>query len=119
MNERTLLVVDLEATCWERQTTPAGEPQAVHNMEIIELGCALATRAGTLLDSRSFLVRPTRFPQLSEFCTTLTSITQSMVDDAPTYPEAIVSAGSRVDGISGPLPCLATYSCVRFDALGI
>jgi len=89
MNARTLLVVDLEATCWERRTTPDGEPQAVHNMEIIELGCALATRDGTLLDSHSFLVRPTRFPQLSEFCTALTSITQSMVDDAPAYPEAI------------------------------
>jgi inhibitor of KinA sporulation pathway (predicted exonuclease) len=76
MNARTLLVVDLEATCWERRTTPAGEPQAVHNMEIIELGCALATRDGTLLDSRSFLVRPTRFPQLSEFCTALTSISR-------------------------------------------
>ncbi len=61
MHERTLLVVDLEATCWERRTTPSGEPQAVHNMEIIEFGCALATRDGKLLDSRSFLVREQRF----------------------------------------------------------
>jgi inhibitor of KinA sporulation pathway (predicted exonuclease) len=36
-------------------------------------------RDGTLLDSHSFLVRPTRFPQLSEFCTALTSITQSIL----------------------------------------
>ncbi|MBX2868814.1 MAG: exonuclease domain-containing protein [Acidiferrobacterales bacterium] len=89
MHDQTLLVVDLEATCWKHQTTPGGEPQGVHNMEIIEFGCALATRAGELLDSHSFLVRPTRFPQLSYFCTELTSISQLMVNDEPSYPEVI------------------------------
>lgn len=88
MPERVLLIIDLEATCWENQATPSGEHQSVHNMEIIEFGCALAKRNGELLDSRSFLVRPTRFPQLSEFCTQLTGITQPMADDAPTYPLA-------------------------------
>ncbi|KPP97211.1 MAG: Inhibitor of the KinA pathway to sporulation, predicted exonuclease [Marinobacter sp. HL-58] len=89
VHDETLLVVDLEATCWKHRTTPDGEPQGVHNMEIIEFGCALATRAGKLLDSRSFLVRPTRFPELSDFCTELTSISQSMVDDEPSYREII------------------------------
>ena len=88
-DDRPLLVLDLEATCWENRTTPAGEPQSVWNMEIIELGCALATRSGTILESRSFLVRPSRFPDLSRFCTELTGITQDMVDSAPAYPEAI------------------------------
>lgn len=58
-------------------------------MEIIELGCALANRQGELLDAHSFLVRPTRYPVLSEFCTQLTGITQPMVDAAPTLPDAI------------------------------
>ena len=58
-------------------------------MEIIELGCVLASRPGEVLDARSFLVRPTRNPLLSDFCTELTSITQSMVDAAPTFPEVI------------------------------
>lgn len=89
MRDDTILVVDLEATCWEDQTTPAGDAQSVNNMEIIEVGCALATRKGNLLDARSFLVRPTRNPLLSDFCTELTGITQSMVDAAPTLPEAI------------------------------
>jgi len=67
--------------------TPTGEPQGIHNMEIIEFGCALATRAGELLDSQSFLVQPTKNPHLSEFCTSLTSISQSMIEAAPPYSE--------------------------------
>jgi inhibitor of KinA sporulation pathway (predicted exonuclease) len=83
-----ILTIDLEATCWEDQMAPDGQPQSVHNMEIIEIGCVLATRDGVLLDSRSFLVRPTRFPKLSTFCQSLTGITQDMADTAPTFPEA-------------------------------
>lgn len=91
MKPETLLVIDLEATCWGDQRTPDGEPQSVENMEIIELGCALATREGQVLDSQSFLVRPTRYPALSEFCTELTSITQAMVTEAPNFRGAIQS----------------------------
>lgn len=89
MRDETILVVDLEATCWEDQTTPAGDAQSVNNMEIIEVGCVLATRKGELLDARSFLVRPTRNPVLSDFCTELTGITQEMVDEAPAFPGAV------------------------------
>ena len=80
-----LLVIDLEATCWESRHAPSGQPQSIHNMEIIEFGCALATRDGTLLDSKSFLVRPVRHPHLSGFCTKLTGISQTMVDAAPGF----------------------------------
>jgi len=88
-DDRPLLIIDLEATCWSSRTTPEGQPQSIWNMEIIEIGCALATRDGKLLDSRSFLVRPVQCPLLSEFCTELTGITQGMADEAPTYAEAI------------------------------
>ncbi|PCC99035.1 exonuclease [Halopseudomonas pelagia] len=81
--------MQLEATCWENQTTPDKEAQSIDNMEIIELGCALTTRAGRILDTRSFLVKPERYSTLSSFCTELTGITQSMVDTALTFPEAI------------------------------
>lgn len=57
-------------------------------MEIIEFGSALATRTGNFLDSHSFLVQPTKNPQLCKFCTSLTGISQSMVDAAPPYSEA-------------------------------
>lgn len=89
VSDSLLLVVDLEATCWESRRAPNGEPQSVTNMEIIEFGCALATRHGELLDSKSFLVRPTWSPQLSQFCKVLTGINQSMVDDALTFPEVV------------------------------
>lgn len=87
--ESKILVVDLEATCWANSIMPGGERQNIHSMETIEFGCALATRAGDLLDSQSFLVRPTYHPQLTEFCTNLTGITQSMVNAVPTFPEAV------------------------------
>lgn len=90
---RPLLIIDLEATCWENRTTPDGDSQSIWNMEIIELGCALVTRDGELLESASFLVRPTRFSELSTFCTELTGINQTMVDAAPTYPGAIRAFG--------------------------
>ena len=77
-----ILVVDLEATCWE-STTPEGDPQSIHNMEIIEIGCALTNRQGAVLDKRAFIVRPERWPVLSAFCTELTHITQRMVDKRP------------------------------------
>jgi len=50
-NDNPILIVDLEATCWEISLLPSGERQSTENMEIIEFGCALATRAGELLDS--------------------------------------------------------------------
>jgi inhibitor of KinA sporulation pathway (predicted exonuclease) len=85
--ETPVLVVDLEATCWERRLAPSGERQSTHNTEIIEFGCALATRDGELLDSQSFLVRPTLNPVFSEFCKSQTSIQQSMADAAPVFSE--------------------------------
>lgn len=86
-----LLVIDLEATCWQGGIDPTGQKQSERSMEIIEFGCALTTRQGQLIDSRSFLVRPTRYPILSEFCTTLTGITQNMVEAAPPFTEAVVA----------------------------
>jgi len=60
MPTSTLLIIDLEATCWEHRQAPNGEAQSNDHMEIIEIGCALATQQRELLDTRSFLVRPIR-----------------------------------------------------------
>ena len=83
-----ILVVDLEATCWAAGT-PEGAAQSIQSMEIIEIGCVLTNRLGTVLDTRSFIVRPERQPILSAFCIALTQITQAMVDNAPPLKEAI------------------------------
>ena len=77
------LVVDLEATCDDRNTIPRDES------EIIEIG-------GVLVDGATFravgefqtFVRPIVHPKLTPFCTELTTITQADVDAAPTFPAA-------------------------------
>jgi inhibitor of KinA sporulation pathway (predicted exonuclease) len=76
-----LLIVDLEATCWERNA-PAPS-------EIIEIGAvAYETHLGVLEEFQTF-VKPWLQPQLSFFCTRLTTINQADVDLAPSFPAAL------------------------------
>ncbi|KAH9854042.1 ribonuclease H-like domain-containing protein [Lenzites betulinus] len=85
------LVLDVEATC------VAGAGFDYPN-EIIEWPVCLlrwkdkvkgkARQLEVVDEFRSF-VRPTWRPQLSEFCTSLTGITQAQVDKAPTFPEVL------------------------------
>lgn len=91
-----ILIVDLEATCWDSATLE-GQRQTIHNMQIIEIGCALANRSGAVLNVRSFIVRPERRPVLSKFCTDLTHITQGMVDRAQTLPGVVVQMNAWLD----------------------
>src|SRR5258707_686594 len=80
------LIVDVEATCSDVGAVPRNE------MEIIEIGAVVQ-------DSRTFeiksefqsFVRPVRNPDLTEFCTQLTGISQAKVADAPIFPRAIES----------------------------
>ena len=68
-----LLVVDIEATCWQ------GDPPAGEVSEIIEIGLAqLDLRTFEVGDKRSILVRPER-SAVSSFCTELTTLTPEMV----------------------------------------
>ncbi|MCY4501696.1 MAG: exonuclease domain-containing protein, partial [Alphaproteobacteria bacterium] len=85
MNEiRSLLVVDLEATCSDDDSVPK------HEMEIIEIGAVLVEPAGLqpVGEFQSF-VRPGLHPRLTGFCTGLTTIRQSDVDAAPRFPEVL------------------------------
>lgn len=71
----TLLVVDLEATCWAEGRGPR------EDMETIEFGAVLVRMSDLQpIDERSWFIRPKLHPVLSGFCTQLTSITQSQVD---------------------------------------
>lgn len=77
-----IIVVDVEATCWE------GEPPPGEENEIIEIGvCALDVAAGQRLDKQSIIVRPER-SRISEFCTTLTTLTQAEVETGIAFSEA-------------------------------
>ena len=86
-----ILVVDLEATCWERGTLPpVGELQ-----EVIEIGYSLVhitngSDGRPLFAAQgisSIIVRPTR-SSVSGFCTELTTLTQEQVDAGVTFEEA-------------------------------
>lgn len=78
------LVLDLEATCCDRQTIKRKET------EIIEIGAVMVEAQGlTIVDEFQTFIKPVRHPILTSFCQSLTSITQAQVDRAPKYAEAI------------------------------
>jgi len=77
------IVVDLEATCWEKESSP-------ERMEIIEIGAVrLASAAGPVEGEFAAFVRPVDSPQLSDFCRELTSIRQADVDAAEPFPKVL------------------------------
>jgi inhibitor of KinA sporulation pathway (predicted exonuclease) len=77
-----VLVVDVEATCWE------GPPPEGQTNEIIEIGvCELDVRTAERLGKHSILVRP-EHSTVSPFCTSLTTLTQEQVSHGVTFAEA-------------------------------
>ncbi len=85
-----LLVVDLEATCDDRNNKPCLVPK--EEMETIEIGAVLVeTRTLEKVGELGIFVRPVRHPKLTDFCKQLTSITQADVDAAALFPEAAAS----------------------------
>ncbi|CAK2020072.1 exonuclease domain-containing protein [Vibrio lentus] len=83
-NEKTILIVDFEATCDENEHLV---PR--HKMEIIEIG-AVKVRLSDFkcVDKFQTLVKPVRSPILTNFCKELTGIKQEEVDSAPSLYEA-------------------------------
>lgn len=78
------LVLDLEATCCNQETIKR------HEMEIIEVGSVMVEAQNlTIVDEFQTFIKPVRYPVLTEFCQSLTSITQTQVDQAPEYKQAI------------------------------
>jgi inhibitor of KinA sporulation pathway (predicted exonuclease) len=78
LSPKYLLIVDLEATCCDAATIPNAES------EIIEVGASIV-RLDTKQEQNSFtsFIKPVRHPTLTPFCTSLTTITQDDVDNAP------------------------------------
>jgi inhibitor of KinA sporulation pathway (predicted exonuclease) len=68
-----LLVVDVEATCWETEKEKGNQKN-----EVIEIGAAVISD-GHVGNVTSILIKP-QFSKVSEFCTKLTSLTQKEVD---------------------------------------
>ena len=77
-----ILVIDLEATCWQ------GDPPEGQESDIIEIGlCTLEVATGRRLDKASIVVRPER-STVSEYCTALTTLTQDEVEQGISLHEA-------------------------------
>lgn len=74
------IVFDLEATCWEGKDTCRNET--------IEIGAVLINEAREVVSEFEQFVKPTKHPELSDFCTQLTSITQAQIDHAPLFEQA-------------------------------
>jgi inhibitor of KinA sporulation pathway (predicted exonuclease) len=80
-----LIVTDLEATCCDKDSIPRSES------EIIEIGSVLTELVNgewIIQDEFETFIKPVMHPELTEFCTELTSITQTMVDESPLFNEA-------------------------------
>jgi len=87
------VVLDFEATCEDQQVTARWEPQ-----EVIEIPLVIVDGAtGAQLSEFRTFVRPVRRPRLTEFCTRLTGIQQSTVDEAPSWGEAFYQAQAWLD----------------------
>lgn len=76
------IIYDLEATCWR------GRPPKGIN-EIIEIGALKINPVGEILGTYNKFIKPTVNPQLSDFCKSLTSISQDDVDRARIFPQVV------------------------------
>jgi inhibitor of KinA sporulation pathway (predicted exonuclease) len=71
-----IIVVDVEATCWEKNEKLEG----MHH-DIIEIGvCKLVVETGEIIDSETFYVIPER-SEISDFCTSLTGISKEIIEE--------------------------------------
>ena len=93
----TLVVVDLEATCWPGNDHPPNE--------IIEIGAVAMQLAPPVeADAPEFqaFIRPHLQPTLSDFCTQLTSIQQTDVDTAAGFADVFAAFSAWIDGLTAP-----------------
>lgn len=78
------LVLDLEATCCNNDSIKR------HEMETIEIGAVMVEAKDLKVVSEfQTFIKPVRYPMLTEFCQSLTSISQAQVDGGRSYGEAI------------------------------
>jgi len=84
------IILDLEATCWQDKSER-------RRSEIIEIGAVKINEHQELVDEFSAFVQPIEHPELSDFCTELTTITQQDVDGADTLDVVIKAFWNWID----------------------
>lgn len=99
------IVVDLEATCEDRQKAPD------FRNEIIEIG-AVKIKDGQIVDTFESFVKP-KFSKLTPYCTQLTTITAEHLQQAPAFPDALAHFIEFCDGM--PLLSWGFYDRKQFE----
>jgi inhibitor of KinA sporulation pathway (predicted exonuclease) len=108
MTPKTILVVDVEATCWERNPPPGQQA------EIIEVGYALLdVPAREVRPCGSLLVRPQR-SRVSAFCTNLTTLTQAQVEGGVSFDAACRFLTETLASRSTPWASYGDYDRKQF-----
>lgn len=78
------LIIDLEATCADDNSISR------QKMEMIEIGAVMLNSKTLQIESEyQTFIKPILHPLLTEFCKSLTSISQQDVDAAPLFPDAL------------------------------
>jgi 3'-5' exoribonuclease 1 len=75
------IIVDLEATCWEKRDKSPNE--------IIEIGAVCINESKEIIGQFNQFVKPVVHSILSDFCIDLTSITQNQVDEVAIFPAVL------------------------------
>ena len=85
MDKNDILLIDVEATCWEPQESKPDDQES----EITEIGLTVVNaRTLEIGPSVSMFIR-NDYSEVSDFCTSLTTITQEMLDkDGIPFSEA-------------------------------
>ncbi|MBB4865739.1 inhibitor of KinA sporulation pathway (predicted exonuclease) [Pseudomonas nitritireducens] len=68
-------------------------------MELIQIGAVVMAKDGTLINRFEAYARPSIHPKLTSFCTRLTGISQSRIDQAKPLSEVLVEFDKWVAGI--------------------
>lgn len=103
-SDNCILVIDVESTCQENKDS---QPQEEFISEIIEIGyTVLDYKINEIRESGSIIVKPIE-SAVTPFCTSLTGLTQEIVDRGISFEEACqtlmsnLKAGSRLWGSYG------------------
>jgi len=99
-----IVVLDLEATCWETREEQGSQPQ-----EIIEVGISRLPLVNLEpIREAEIIVKP-RWSKVSDFCTGLTTLTQEDVDKGIDVSEALDMLWKRYGTGSKMVACWGTW----------
>lgn len=107
---KTFLCIDLEATCFDRETL--GRDLTVEDMETIEIGVIALDEAGEGVGEFHSYVKPAN-TEVSPYCTDVTGITAHTLADAPGFADMMEALRRWLSGLPASPDCW--YSWGNYD----